>query len=238
MLFYANLVALQQSVIDTYRHAVRTSAAFAEALDFESAADAMPSLLSGLLRIAPPPVVAAATHILEAGHAEWRHLVHTYWDGARDGDPLRAFLAEALLQPFAEFVSTSVRVTHQAPDEDIARVCPVCGDRPVVAVLHEAAHSTRRSLVCGFCAKEWAAPRIACVACGEREFDKLAIYHAEELPGTRVDVCETCHTYVKTIDLAKDGTAIPIVDDLATLALDLWARERGYQRIRANLLRL
>jgi formate dehydrogenase maturation protein FdhE len=31
-------------------------------------------------------------------------------------------------------------------------------------------------------------------------------------------------TYLKGIDLTKIGLAIPIVDELATISLDLWAR--------------
>ena len=44
--------------------------------------------------------------------------------------------------------------------------------------------------------------------------------------------------YMKTIDLTRDGSACPIADDLATVSLDLWAREHGYHRVRPNLLRL
>jgi FdhE protein len=53
-----------------------------------------------------------------------------------------------------------------------------------------------------------------------------------------VDACDSCRRYVKTIDLTRDGTAVPIVDDIATLTLDLWARGQGYERLRPNLLRL
>jgi formate dehydrogenase maturation protein FdhE len=40
----------------------------------------------------------------------------------------------------------------------------------------------------------------------------------------RVDVCDTCHSYLKSIDLTKTGLAVPVVDELATMPLDLWAR--------------
>jgi formate dehydrogenase maturation protein FdhE len=43
---------------------------------------------------------------------------------------------------------------------------------------------------------------------------------------------------VKTIDLTVSGAAVHVVDDLASLALDLWAAGRGYRKIRPNLLRL
>jgi FdhE protein len=64
------------------------------------------------------------------------------------------------------------------------------------------------------------------------------VHRADEFPAVRIDACESCRTYIKTIDRTADATAIPIVDDIATVTLDLWAREQGYQRLRPNLLRL
>jgi formate dehydrogenase maturation protein FdhE len=52
----------------------------------------------------------------------------------------------------------------------------------------------------------------------------------------RVDACESCHRYLLTIDLRKDTRAIPIVDEIAGLPLDLYARERGMTKITPNLL--
>jgi FdhE protein len=48
-------------------------------------------------------------------------------------------------------------------------------------------------------------------------------------------VCETCGRYIKIIDLRKDPAAVPVIDDLATVPLDLWAIERGYEKIELNL---
>jgi FdhE protein len=53
----------------------------------------------------------------------------------------------------------------------------------------------------------------------------------------RIEACDNCKRYLKTIDLTKDGHAVPIVDDIASVSLDLWAAEQGYSRLRANLLR-
>jgi len=36
--------------------------------------------------------------------------------------------------------------------------------------------------------------------------------------------------------LTRTGLAIPVVDELATIPLDLWAREHGYQKLQMNLL--
>ena len=190
-----------------------------DSFDVEAAADALPPFLTSLAQIAPPPIVDAARELLREGHDKWKHLLHTYWTGERDIDPRRAFIAEAFLQPLAEN-------------------CLSCRDTPVVAVLRDKAHGSERSFVCGFCLKEWTAPRISCPSCGEERFEKLAVFRAEEFPAARIDACETCRSYIKTIDLTKDGNAIPVVDDIATLTLDVWAREQGYQRLRPNLLRL
>ena len=186
--------------------------------------------------------------LLEESHAQRRHLVHTYWCGERDGDPRLSFIVEALLQPFAEMAARDKDVESgfhlrqgsggQVRGTEPSARCPICSDLPVVAVLREAAHGSRRSLICGFCLHEWNAPRLGCLQCGETEFARLPVHRAEEFPGARVDACETCRAFLKTIDLTTDATAIPIVDDVASVTLDLWAREQGYERIRPNLLRL
>jgi formate dehydrogenase maturation protein FdhE len=41
---------------------------------------------------------------------------------------------------------------------------------------------------------------------------------------------------MKTVDLTKDGHAVPLVDELAFIPLDLWASEHGYEKIHPNLL--
>jgi formate dehydrogenase accessory protein FdhE len=236
--FLAHLIDLQQSVAHEHGTAVHHEGSFAASLDVEAAADAVPFFLAGLTRVAPPVVGAAAAEILQESHAQWRHRVHTFWSGAREGEPVESFVTEALLQPFAEVAAASIE-SFPAPHGD-RRLdsCPVCLDHAVVAVLRDAAHGARRSLLCGFCLTEWPAPRLVCPRCGEEAFERLAVHRADEFPGVRIDACESCRTYVKTIDRTADATAIPVVDDIATVTLDLWAREQGYRRLRPNLLRL
>lgn len=86
------------------------------------------------------------------------------------------------------------------------------------------------------CAHEWNFRRLFCPACGEEREPRMAFYSAPEISHVRVDICDTCQKYSKTVDLTKSGLAIPVVDDLATLPLDLWAREHGYGRLQTNLL--
>jgi len=97
-----------------------------------------------------------------------------------------------------------------------------------------------RSLVCGRCAGWWTFPRATCTWCGEADPRRLPSYVAEErgqgggtnLRGIRIDGCETCSSYVKTFDLREAGgiELVPLVDDVATVSLDLWANDQGLAR--------
>jgi formate dehydrogenase maturation protein FdhE len=43
---------------------------------------------------------------------------------------------------------------------------------------------------------------------------------------------------LKTVDLTKDGLAVPLVDEIAAIPLDLWAQEHGYTKLKTNLMQL
>ena len=53
----------------------------------------------------------------------------------------------------------------------------------------------------------------------------------------RVDTCDTCRGYIKTFDLRERGgvEVIPLVDDVVTLTLDIWAQQRGFTRAATSL---
>lgn len=61
---------------------------------------------------------------------------------------------------------------------------------------------------------------------------------AEGFDHLRVEACATCRHFIKTIDLKKNGRAVPVVDELAAIPLSLWAAENGYTKVSANLLGL
>ncbi|MBC5805560.1 MAG: hypothetical protein DLM53_00675 [Candidatus Eremiobacter antarcticus] len=52
----------------------------------------------------------------------------------------------------------------------------------------------------------------------------------------RIDGCRSCSTYVLTVDLGGNGRAVPVVDELAALPLDLYAKEQGLRKITPNLM--
>jgi FdhE protein len=55
-------------------------------------------------------------------------------------------------------------------------------------------------------------------------------------PHIRIQACESCRSYLLNIDLASDPAAVPEVDELSALPLDLYARERGFSKIIPNLM--
>jgi formate dehydrogenase maturation protein FdhE len=64
------------------------------------------------------------------------------------------------------------------------------------------------------------------------------VHVAESRPHVRLDECSSCARYLKTVDLRSRGDAVPLVDDLASVELDLWASERGLTRVEMNLFGL
>jgi len=197
------------------------------------------SFLSFVQDIAPPPLAQSAAGLSAAGGARWEAVLDEFWRAVAQGasalTPSETLLAWAFLQPYAEFLAdhTEPLEVHGTPP-----LCPLCHGSPQVGVLRPLGDGAKRSLICALCATEWEYRRIVCPACSEESVDKLPIYVAEELPHVRVEACDTCQHYIKTIDLTKDGHAVPVVDELAAIPLSLWAAEKGYTKLSPNLLGL
>ncbi|MDR3641223.1 MAG: formate dehydrogenase accessory protein FdhE [Humidesulfovibrio sp.] len=107
--------------------------------------------------------------------------------------------------------------------------CPLCGSLPYISLLRE--KEGQRFGVCSFCGFEYRIQRIACAYCDEHAQDKLKLFRVAEYPGVRVDVCETCNMYIKTLDFRElDKDTLPALDDMASVALDILAQQQGYKR--------
>ena len=111
--------------------------------------------------------------------------------------------------------------------------CPICGGLPKLSVIAEESgefmRGAARYLICGRCATAWGFARATCPNCREHHPQRLGVFTNERWPWARVDSCETCKTYIKTFDLRLPGSreVAPLVDDVATLTLDLWAIDHG-----------
>ena len=170
------------------------------------------------------------------------------------------FFPRAFVQPIAEALATQalrdssgprngdrggglIGSDHQigseaVPGSDGTRAaCPYCGSAPVAAALRDEPEIRgRRTLLCSLCLAEWTFPRTRCPACGEERAEKRPHHVSESWPHIRVEECGSCRTYIKAIDLRENGLAVPVVDELASVELDLWAAEQGLTKPRTNLL--
>jgi FdhE protein len=148
-------------------------------------------------------------------------------------DKSYSFFARALFQPYAESLA---RAYPAQPPGSAGSVCPICGGRPQAAVLRPEGDGGKRYLLCSFCLTEWEFRRVLCPSCGDEDHQKLPRYSAEDVDGIRVEACDTCHSYLKSVDMTVDGRAVPLVDEVAFVTLDLWATEHGYKKVQPNLM--
>jgi FdhE protein len=208
--------------------------ALASPLESPAAVAKFPQFLRLVQDRAPALLAQVARDLHTWPERDWSDLLNTRWSAA-DEPPSRPeeFLAFAFLQPYAEFARARARLQIDGYTHPL---CPFCNRKPVAAILRPQGDGGRRSLLCGLCLTEWEFRRVVCPGCGQEDHAKLPVYTAESFPYIRVECCDTCRIYIKSIDLTKNGLAEPLVDELASVPLNLWAQEHGYSRLHPNLL--
>jgi len=86
-------------------------------------------------------------------------------------------------------------------------------------------------LRCSFCAAAWELKRYACVYCGEHGDRFVTAAPDERHPGRRLELCNGCGSYLKTVDVAElSPFPLLAIGDMETLDLDIAAMERGFHR--------
>jgi hypothetical protein len=175
------------------------------------------------------------------------------WLAGADLDPVDRYLARASLAPALEALGERAGDVC-APEDGEHELCPTCGGRPQLSVVADSGEplvTGRRSLLCSRCASTWDYTRSACPACGESDEARLLVY-AERwgepasgngdgsgeavFPNLRIAGCATCRSYLLEADLGRDGRAVPEVDELAAVPLDLYAADQGLTKVTPNLM--
>lgn len=236
---------------DFAREPLALYGAVAEAQEraFERASADRPSadaLAAYVVRAAMPDVMGAVMSagtetlreavLLRFHEGDLEHMVTLWLRGdAQDGTDV--FLARAATAPVLEALPDVARALRIAGED---RFCPACGGSPQVSVFvdsGEALVTGQRLLVCARCANEWVFPRMTCVACGETESNKLVVLaDPEQLPHLRIDACERCKRYIVSVDSRLEARAVPVVDEIAALPLDIAAAKRGFTKVTPNLM--
>jgi len=140
------------------------------------------------------------------------------------------FIAISLAKPFFEKIASEVRDKFK-DDSWGKNYCPVCGSEPLMAKIRRGVGV--RMLECSLCGTEWKFRRVKCPFCNNEEPKSLKFFYYHEESPHRLYVCDKCKRYIKTIDQKKTphqpkGVDLPVIQDMATLYLDMLAKEKGY----------
>ena len=232
--FYLHLLGLQQQISQSLSHASSNAvegATLIEQLDVDAALSWLPTLLKVAQKEGPAKLAEEAKRMGAAGEAEQRQTLLAFLDHQSAPYVPSSFFSRVLFQAQAEFLASR----QSMPANYSAATCPLCGSRPQFAVLRPEGDGGKRHLGCSLCLAEWEFRRIVCPACDEVDHTKLPRYSPEEPIAVRVEACDTCTSYMKSFDMTVNGLMVPEVDEVANVALDVWAAKRGYHKIQLNL---
>jgi FdhE protein len=137
------------------------------------------------------------------------------------------FLIQASIWPSIEAGVEQLR-SEVDPETWLKGYCPMCGSLPSLSLLKE--EVGKRYLLCSFCGYQWRVERIFCPFCNNKDQESLHYFCGEGEETHRIDLCDKCHQYIKTIDTRNLQESDPVLEDLSTLHLDLLASQKGYKR--------
>jgi FdhE protein len=138
-----------------------------------------------------------------------------------------SFLIQRSIKPSIEAGMEQLH-SELDPETWLKGYCPVCGSLPSLSLLKE--ETGKRYLLCSYCGYQWRIDRLFCPFCDNREQESLHYLFAEGEEAYRIDLCDKCHQYIKTIDYRNLEESDPVLEDLATLHLDILASQKGYKR--------
>ncbi len=179
----------------------------------------LPPLTALVAETGPEPLADAARRLSPQGLGA---RIPEHWQSPGPSSA-EGFFARALMQLYAATLPEGID-------------CPWCEAPPLAACLTTAGDGQALHLVCALCFRRRPFMRAKCPACDETEASKLLTYSTAEFPHLRLKACDSCHGYLLAVDLEKDPEAIPEVDEMAGLPLDVWAAETGYRKLQPNIV--
>jgi FdhE protein len=214
------------------------------------AENVVPDVVKATEAAGPDPLGLACRELYQSGQVE--ESLRT-WLAGGDLEPVERYVARASLAAplFALGADAGAECAADPAPRDERR-CPRCGGPPQVSYRSgsdDPLVSGGRSLLCARCGHPWSYSASACASCGETQGSKRTVY-SEEHPGPivagnrgdttfphlRIEACATCQRYLIDVDLNRDALAVPDVDELAALPLDLYAADLGLRKITPNLV--
>ena len=222
----------------------------------------VPAVVNVTIAAGPQKLRDAVAGNLETMDA---HDVVAAWVHSEDQTAVDRYLARASVGPVLEALGPYAAATCAGPRDHMhCPRCGGPPQLSYFALAREDLAAGGRFLICARCHAGWGYARMTCPGCGEDSSSALPIFseegtasgergsvvrgllgtignggatdHSPVFPQVRIEACDSCRRYLLSIDLATDPAAIPVVDELAALPLDLYARERGYTKITPNLM--
>jgi formate dehydrogenase maturation protein FdhE len=234
--FAAEVLTLYLALLDVQEPAYAAAAGAAPEAARGMARDLLSRVIEATAAAGPAKLVESAVALFHA--ADLDDVIDRWLRGAEQSAVDR-YLARAACGPVLEAMDPGA-LAVLCPGQRGARRCPHCGGLPQLgffALSGEELVTGPRHLVCARCAASWVHPRMVCAGCGEETSARLPVYsEAERFPHVRIDACETCRRYLLGFDLRRDAEAVPVVDELAALPLDLYASERGLRKVTPNAM--
>lgn len=247
---YLALLPVQEDAWERARERPPSS----EELPGWAAAGVVPAVVEATMAAGPPALAEATRNRLAEGSADDGL---GGWLADAELDPVERYLARASLGPALEALGEQAGAAcADGRGDDESERCPRCGGPPQlswVAASGEELVTGARNLLCARCGSSWNCSRSVCPACGESEEARLSVF-AERwdepqstngmgdddeppvFPHLRIAGCSTCRRYLIEVDMARDGRAVPEVDELTALPLDLYAADQGLTKITPNLM--
>jgi FdhE protein len=221
----------------------------------------LPRVVKATEAAGPEALATAARDLFEAGGLEASLAA---WLAGGDLPPVERYLARASLHgPLVAFEAAVGAACADDPSPRGGGRCPRCGGPPQLSFRSDGADrlvSGRRHLACARCGHSWSFSSSSCPSCGETSGSRRTVYaekrdgpvvgrdgagpepdgdgdgDAPMFPHLRIDACASCERYLIDVDLGRDTRAVPDVDELAALPLDLYAAEHGLTKITTNLM--
>lgn len=232
LLAYARVLALQRDCYSTLCRSPAVSGSLRR--DLAILRPCLVPMLEGIARLGPAPLSGQAGALIEQDLNGFDAQLLAAWAVPSGHD----FFPKMVLQPYAQYLTEAGVRPQDRPLPESPLCCPFCGGAPQLSILQSAgdAEGGGRQLLCATCFTRWPFRRILCAGCGEEDERRLAYFRAPTFEHLRVDACDSCRRYLKTVDLTRLGLAVPLVDEVAGASLDVWATGHGYQKIELNLL--
>ena len=229
--FYGRVLEFQRDLAAALLAPSNQVAVLRAQLDLSAAPEHLDSLLSLTIQYGPAPLASHAKELQTLDCCDKAGLLERFLSAPQRPDGPEDFVVRAVLQPMAEVLQI-----HMEVESTSKPVCPACGGLPQLSILRPEGDGGARWLQCSFCLREWLFRRVVCPWCGEEDKEKLPRFAAEQCAHVHVYACDTCKRYLKSVDMRLVGRAVPLVDEVAMVSLDLWTVEQGFQKINLNLM--